>query len=148
MRFHLLNIVVLLLRSRTVATNLYKNAALPIAANGNGTYSSIRAPQLSFDIFKGIAFAHTPRFQLPQSLNQAWEISRSATEPSLACVGLNVWLRWSVGEDCLKSNVVRPKGINCRENLPLLVSGSRQSGSNIVYLMGQLNYRRKRSVPG
>jgi len=111
MRFHLFNIVVLLLSSSTVATNLYKNAALPIAATENGTYSGIHAPQLSHDIFKGIVFAYTPRLQLPQSLNEAWEISRPAIEPGLVCVSLNTWLGWSVGEDCLNSNVVLPKAI-------------------------------------
>src|ERR1700737_4553070 len=102
MRFTLLIVVVLLRSFHTAATALHKKPTLPTAATRNGTYSGVHVPQLSQDIFRGIPFAHAPRFQLPQSLNTTWEGSRPAIEPGLTCVGFgtNNWFGWPVGEDC------------------------------------------------
>ncbi len=135
MSFLLLITVFLLWSSGATATALHKKAALPLAATRNGTYSGIHVPQLAQDIFRGVPFAHAPRFQLPQSLNETWEGPRPAIEPGQTCVGFgtNTWFGWPVGEDCLNLNVVRPEGIGCGANLPVLVwiyGGGFAQGSN------------------
>ena len=95
----------------------------------------VSVPQLSQDIFRGIPFAHAPRFERPQSLNESWAGTRSAVEPGLTCAGFgtNNQFGWPVGEDCLNLNVIRPAGCEAGEGLPVMVwiyGGGFRQGSN------------------
>lgn len=80
-------------------------------------------PQISSEIFLGIPYAHAPRLQLPTSLNETWNGTRTATEYGLTCPGFgtqNDW-GWAIGEDCLNLDIVRPTGAYPGQNLPVMV---------------------------
>lgn len=80
-------------------------------------------PQLSSEIFFGVPYAHASRLQLPTSLNETWTGTRFATEYGLTCPGAgtqNNW-GWSIGEDCLNLDLVRPTGAYPGQSLPVLV---------------------------
>lgn len=108
----------------------------PVAKTKNGTYVGLRVPSLSQDIFRGVPFAHAPRFSLAQSLNSSWSDTRDAIEPGLTCsgYGTNNLLGFEVGEDCLNLNVVRPAGTKAGAKLPVIVwiygGGFRQGSIN------------------
>ena len=107
----------------------------PTAQSKNGTYSGVHVPQLKQDIFRGIPFAHAPRYQNAQSLTEKWSGIRAATEPGLTCsgYGTNNYFGWQVGEDCLNLNVVRPEGVGPEAELPVLIwiyGGGYSQGSN------------------
>lgn len=109
---------------------------VPTAKTKNGTYSGLFVPQLSQDIFRGVPFAHAPRFDLAQSLNSSWSGTRDAIAPGLTCsgYGTNNLLGFEVGEDCLNLNVVRPGGTRVGAKLPVIVwiygGGFRQGSIN------------------
>ena len=110
---------------------------VPSAITKNGTYIGISVPQLSQDIFRGISFAHAPRFSLAESLNETWVGSRNAIEPGLTCAGFgtnNLLPYLESGEDCLNLNVVRPAGARAGAKLPVMVwiygGGYRQGSVN------------------
>ncbi|KFY42676.1 hypothetical protein V495_04385 [Pseudogymnoascus sp. VKM F-4514 (FW-929)] len=108
----------------------------PTATTKNGTYVGLAVPQLSQDIFRGVPFAHAPRFELAQSLNSSWSGTHDAIESGLTCsgYGTNNLLGFEVGEDCLNLNVVRPSGTKAKAKLPVMVwiygGGFRQGSIN------------------
>ncbi|KKA28950.1 hypothetical protein TD95_005342 [Thielaviopsis punctulata] len=135
----------------------------------NGTYRGTRDTHYHHEKFLGMPYAQPPvgslRFRPPQSLNSSWDDVRNATAFSPMCIGYgsDTWVLGNyVSEDCLKLNVVRPKGVNAHDKLPVAVwihGGAYQYGSssdpryNLSYVvakseaMGQpivavsLNYR-------
>jgi carboxylesterase type B len=109
----------------------------PTASTKNGTYVGTRIPQLSQEIFRGIPFAHAPRFSAPESLTESWGGSRDAIDPGLTCSGFgtnNLLPNLQSGEDCLNLNIVRPIGTKAGAKLPVLVwiygGGFRQGSIN------------------
>ena len=110
--------------------------SVPTARTKNGTYIGLTYPKLSQEIFRGIPFAHAPRFDLAQSLNSSWGGTRDAIKPGLTCsgYGTNNLLGFDVGEDCLNLNVVRPTETAAGAKLPVLVwiygGGFRQGSIN------------------
>jgi carboxylesterase type B len=108
-----------------------------VARTKNGTYTGVHVPQLSQEIFRGIPFAHAPRFSLAESLTETWSGFRDAIEPGLTCSGFgtnNLLPYLESGEDCLNLNVVRPAGARPGAKLPVLVwiygGGYRQGSVN------------------
>ncbi|KAL1964878.1 hypothetical protein VTN77DRAFT_6231 [Rasamsonia byssochlamydoides] len=109
-------------------------AGAPTVTVLNGTYVGRYLPGWDQDAFLGIPFAQPPvgplRFRWPQSLNTFWSGVRNATEYGYSCYqyGSN----FSLSEDCLTLNVVRPSGCE-NTKLPVLVwiyGGGLSSGSS------------------
>ncbi|KAK7546631.1 Alpha/Beta hydrolase protein [Phyllosticta citricarpa] len=87
----------------------------PTASTKNGSYVGVHSAQYNQDFFLGVPYAQPPlgdlRFRVPQSLNSSWSEPRAATEYSNECVGYGSdQFPYSVSEDCLYLNVVRPSG--------------------------------------
>jgi carboxylesterase type B len=94
----------------------------PTAKTRNGTHAGVHMPQFSQDAFLGVPFAHAPRLDLAQSLNESWHGTRNATAIAPSCAGFgsnNPQLEQV--EDCLNLNIVRPAGIKHNAKLPVLV---------------------------
>ncbi|KAF4973949.1 hypothetical protein FZEAL_9096 [Fusarium zealandicum] len=94
----------------------------PKAKTLNGTYVGKYLHEWDQDAFLGMPFAQPPtgdlRFKWPQSLNEAFDDERPATEYGFSCMqyGQNLTL----DEDCLTINVVRPAKKHSKP-LPVLV---------------------------
>ncbi|OJJ45241.1 hypothetical protein ASPZODRAFT_160156 [Penicilliopsis zonata CBS 506.65] len=88
----------------------------------NGTYSGFSTPQLSGETFLGIPYAHARRLQTADSLNTTWTGTKAATEYGLTCPG---WgdqndYGWTIGEDCLNMDIIRPSGTKQGDKLPVM----------------------------
>ncbi|KAK5170342.1 uncharacterized protein LTR77_004929 [Saxophila tyrrhenica] len=109
--------------------------AAPTASTLNGTYRGIKLPDLSQDVFWGVPFAQSRRFEQAAPLNSTWSHARDATTPGITCSGYGTNPRegWEIGEDCLNLNVVRPQGAHPGQDLPVLLwmyGGGYRQGSN------------------
>lgn len=92
-----------------------RRADAPTATTKNGTYVGVHSAQYDQDFFLGLPYAQPPvgdlRFRVPKSLNSSWSEPRTATEYSNECVGYGSdQFPYTVSEDCLYLNVVRPSG--------------------------------------
>ncbi|ETS85379.1 hypothetical protein PFICI_03404 [Pestalotiopsis fici W106-1] len=91
-------------------------AALPQVVVQQGTYQGKYVAGYDQDLFLGIPYAQPPvgdlRFQNPQPLNATFDGVQNATEYADSCVGYGNSAAWpfTLGEDCLTLNVVRPSG--------------------------------------
>ncbi|KAH7151766.1 Alpha/Beta hydrolase protein [Dactylonectria estremocensis] len=89
------------------------NAASPAIKVKNGTYEGKHVASYDQDLFLGIPYAQPPvgdlRLQNPQSLNTTFK-KRKATEYADSCVGYGNSDAWpfTLGEDCLTLNIVKP----------------------------------------
>lgn len=106
----------------------------PTAKTLNGTYEGLHISSYNQDAFLGIPYAQSPlgplRFKWPHSLNESFNETRSATAYGHSCYqyGSN----FSLSEDCLTLNVVRPSGYE-NASLPVLVwiyGGGLSAGSS------------------
>lgn len=62
------------------------------------------------------------RFAVPESLNTTWEDTKEATEYPPHCIGYGGDdVGYTLSEDCLYLNVVRPAGLNDTSDLPVAV---------------------------
>jgi carboxylesterase type B len=139
----------------------------PTVTVKNGTLEGAHSSTYNQDFFLGIPFAQPPvgqlRFRVPQSINESWSNTYSATQYSAACVGYGSddWPYPELSEDCLYLNVVRPSGyenvslpvafwihggglymgsaIDERYNLSLIVQRSVEDGNPIMAV--STNYR-------
>ncbi|KAL3425205.1 carboxylesterase family protein [Phlyctema vagabunda] len=127
MLFKLLPLVSALLLSDQVSAsallNPRSNSSSPTATVLNGTYFGKAVPEWQQDHFLGIPFAYPPvgplRFKWPQSLNTSFEGARNATEYGFSCYQYGT--NFSLSEDCLTLNVIRPTGVTKEDKLPVLV---------------------------
>ncbi|KAM0426454.1 hypothetical protein ACHAPT_008145 [Fusarium lateritium] len=93
----------------------------------NGTYEGKYVASYNQDLFLGVPFAQPPvgplRFQNPQPLNTTFK-TKKATEYADSCVGYGNSPAWpfTLGEDCLTLNIVRPaKSGRSKNDKPLPV---------------------------
>ncbi|KAL4970681.1 Alpha/Beta hydrolase protein [Aspergillus stella-maris] len=103
----------------------------------NGTYEGYHLPTQKQDVFLGMPYAQPPvgslRFQGPQSLNTTWSGVQSAKEYGDVCMQYTADPGYSMSEDCLSLNIIRPTSINGSEELPIAVwihGGGLYSGSS------------------
>ncbi|KAE8441654.1 hypothetical protein EG329_004575 [Mollisiaceae sp. DMI_Dod_QoI] len=98
-------------------------SAAPSATIKNGTYIGKYVPEWQQDQFLGIPYAIPPlgplRFARPKSLNSSFAGTRNATQYGYSCMQYGT--NFSLSEDCLTLNVIRPSGITCDAKLPVLV---------------------------
>jgi carboxylesterase type B len=94
----------------------------PTATTVNGTYRGQHLTTWDQDAFLGVPFAQPPtgslRWRWPQSLNESFTDIRDATQQGYSCMQYRG--NFSMSEDCLNLNVVRPAG-NYSKPLPVLV---------------------------
>ncbi|KAI0016313.1 alpha/beta-hydrolase [Xylariomycetidae sp. FL0641] len=98
------------------------NHSAPVARTRNGTYEGRYLPTWDQDVFLGVPFAQPPvgqlRFRWPQSINESFDGVRNATEYGYSCMQYDS--NFTMSEDCLTINVVRPAGVPSKP-LPVLV---------------------------
>lgn len=109
-------------------------AASPKATTLNGTYVGKNLPDWDQDAFLGIPYAQPPvgnlRFKWPQSLDSSFTEERTATEYGDSC--MQYTQNWTMSEDCLSLNVIRPAG-KPKKLLPVLyVSQTRNNPSRLI----------------
>ncbi|KAK7431283.1 hypothetical protein QQZ08_002054 [Neonectria magnoliae] len=94
----------------------------PTANTLNGTYVGAHLDGWNQDAFLGIPFAQPPigplRFKWPVSYNESFEEERDATQYGPSC--MQYGQGFTLSEDCLTINVIRPEGIP-KKPLPVLV---------------------------
>ncbi|KAG5656583.1 hypothetical protein KAF25_000170 [Fusarium avenaceum] len=114
--FSILHILLLATFAQTIT------ADPPKATTLNGTYVGKHLSSWDQDAFLGIPYAQPPtgslRFKWPQSLNTAFDEERTATEYGDSC--MQYTQNWTMSEDCLSVNVIRPAG-KPKKLLPVLV---------------------------
>lgn len=100
-------------------------SSTPTVSLKNGTVEGFHIPSYNQDAFLGIPFAEAPvgdrRFRTPHYLENGWESPFEAKTYPPKCVGYGSEQigNFSVAEDCLYLNVVRP---SCAEqDLPVAV---------------------------
>ncbi|KAF9739094.1 hypothetical protein PMIN06_007923 [Paraphaeosphaeria minitans] len=148
------------------AAHVARSESCATAQVKNGTYEGAHNSQYNQDFFLGIPYAQAPvgdlRFKNPTSLNRSWTGSKPATQYSNACYGYGPGQgNYSVSEDCLYLNVVRPagyenqtlpvafwihgggfwqdSGVNPKYNLSYMVKNSVEIGKPIIGV--SINYR-------
>ncbi|KAM5343287.1 hypothetical protein ACJ41O_014253 [Fusarium nematophilum] len=98
------------------------DAATPKAKTLNGTYVGKHLPTWSQDAFLGIPYARPPtgdrRFRWPESISESFSGERTATDYGFSC--MQYAQNFTMSEDCLSLNVVRPAGKR-KKLLPVLV---------------------------
>ncbi|MCJ1444449.1 MAG: hypothetical protein MMC23_004951 [Stictis urceolatum] len=116
--------LMLVLLSFSVSQALKNNASAPLATLRNGTLAGRHLePPWEQDLFLGIPYAQPPvgplRFKWPRSLtNNSWPSVRSASSYGSSCYQYGS--TFTLSEDCLTLNVIRPGG-NHSTPLPVLV---------------------------
>ncbi|KAH8657493.1 Alpha/Beta hydrolase protein [Tricladium varicosporioides] len=99
------------------------NSTSPSATVKNGTYVGKYVSEWQQDQFLGMPYAIPPvgslRFAWPRSLNASFDGTRNATEYGYSCMQYGT--AFSLSEDCLTLNVIRPSGTTSRDRLPVLV---------------------------
>ncbi|KAH6691142.1 Alpha/Beta hydrolase protein [Leptodontidium sp. MPI-SDFR-AT-0119] len=121
--YSLAGILCTALFSETV-TGLGINSTSPLATVKNGTYFGKYVPEWHQDQFLGIPYAIPPigplRFARPKSLDTAFTGTRNATQYGFSCYQYSN-PNFTLSEDCLTLNVVRPAGTTRKDKLPVLV---------------------------
>lgn len=83
-----------------------------LATTKNGTYQGRHLQEWDQDAFLGIPYAQPPlgdlRFRWPQSINTSFSGTRDASEYGYSCMQYHT--NFSLSEDCLTLNVIRPTG--------------------------------------
>lgn len=104
----------LLITARIAAAAAIAATAEPVVHVLNGSYEGLHLPSFQQDVFLGIPYAQDTgganRFRPPRSLDESWSGLRPAKTYGHACPDhlVDVDGRFSMSEDCLSVNVVRP----------------------------------------
>ena len=113
--FSIFHIVIFAIFSEAIS------AASPKAKTLNGTYVGKHISSWNQDVFLGIPYAQPPtgdlRFKWPQSLSASFDEERTAKEYGDSCMQYSQ--NWTMSEDCLSVNVIRPAGTP-KKLLPVL----------------------------
>ncbi|KAM0330810.1 hypothetical protein ACHAQA_003765 [Verticillium albo-atrum] len=124
-------------RESTMAQVRRRRLQSPTASTLNGTYAGRYLREFDQDVFRGIRYAKAPRLQNPQPLTDAWVGVRPAKSfgnlcPTTLFPGAIEANNFTINEDCLNLNIVRPAGTSAGDNLPVVVwihGGSFSAGS-------------------
>ncbi|KAG8165356.1 hypothetical protein KVR01_005631 [Diaporthe batatas] len=105
-----------------VASPLRTRSA-PVVTVKNGTYEGLYSSEYDQDFFLGMRYSQpAERFSLAQPLDSAWNGTETATTYPPSCVGYGGDnIGYSMSEDCLFLNVIRPAGIDETAELPVAV---------------------------
>ncbi|KAI1075348.1 alpha/beta-hydrolase [Whalleya microplaca] len=116
------SLTVLLLNLGAASSLDHSRGTAPIVKTLNGTYQGAYLPDWKQDAFLGIPYAQSPvghlRYRLPQAINESFDGVRKATEYGFSC--MQYGQNFTLSEDCLTVNVVRPAGAPS-DALPVLV---------------------------
>lgn len=95
----------------------------PVVTVKNGSYEGLYSPEYDQDFFLGMRYSQpAERFSLAQPLDSAWNGTEKATAYPPSCVGYGGDnIGYSMSEDCLFLNVIRPAGIDETAELPVAV---------------------------
>ncbi|KAG6011921.1 hypothetical protein E4U54_007839 [Claviceps lovelessii] len=95
----------------------------PTVTIKNGTYQGVFSPGYQQDFFLGMPYAKPPqRFTPPQSLDETWNTTRLAESYSPHCPGYGRdSIAYTMSEDCLHLNLVRPHRVARDAELPVVV---------------------------
>lgn len=103
-------ILILNVISVSLAVSSNNHTTGPRVKTINGTYEGAYLPDWDQDVFLGIPYAQPPigelRYRWPQPINTTSEGVRNATEYGYSC--MQYGSNFSLSEDCLTINVVRP----------------------------------------
>ncbi|KUJ18904.1 carboxylesterase [Mollisia scopiformis] len=123
MELFLVNILCFLLSFVHLAQCSTSTSDGPTATVVNGTYVGKNVPEWQQDQFLGIPYAIPPlgalRFARPRSLNSSFAGTKNATQYGYSCMQYGT--NFSLSEDCLTVNVIRPAGTASSDKLPVLV---------------------------
>ncbi|KAI1631563.1 lipase [Biscogniauxia mediterranea] len=118
--WHLIFVLASLMNTSLTSTTV--NQTGPIAHTANGTYQGAYLPGWEQDVFLGIPYAQPPigqlRYRWPRSINESFDGIRNATHYGFSC--MQYGQNFTLSEDCLTINVVRPAGTG-NDSLPVLV---------------------------
>ncbi|KAI0128279.1 lipase [Xylariales sp. AK1849] len=107
----------------TLLTPGFVHSQVPTAQTLNGTYQGLYLNDWEQDVFLGMPFAQPPvgklRYRWPQSINTSFDGVRNATQYGYSC--MQYGQTFTLSEDCLTINVVRPAGTPSNGSLPVLV---------------------------
>ncbi|KAI4703027.1 hypothetical protein J4E81_001904 [Alternaria sp. BMP 2799] len=119
------------------------HATEPTVTVLNGTYEGVHLPSFNQDIFLGIPYAQDTggqnRFRIPQSLNTTWNGTRPAKSYGDSCPDPSA-ANFSMSEDCLSINIVRPAGLSHNDYAKLPVALWIHGGSYQVGTSALANY--------
>ncbi|KAH8788755.1 Alpha/Beta hydrolase protein [Diaporthe sp. PMI_573] len=95
----------------------------PVVTVKNGSYEGLYSSQYDQDFFLGMRYSQpAERFSLAQPLDSTWNGTEPATSYPPSCVGYGGDnIGYSMSEDCLFLNVIRPAGIDETAELPVAV---------------------------
>ncbi|KAI0481768.1 alpha/beta-hydrolase [Xylaria cf. heliscus] len=119
----LLLLIAALLSNFASTSSLHPNDSTPPTVKTvNGTYEGLYLPGWNQDAFLGMPYAQPPvgqlRYRRPMPVNETFEGVRKATQYGYSC--MQYGQTFTLSEDCLTINVVRPAG-KSQEPLPVLV---------------------------
>ncbi|KXJ95090.1 carboxylesterase [Microdochium bolleyi] len=115
----------------SVASTVAAQNNSPTAKTANGTYQGAYLPGWKQDVFLGMPYAQPPvgplRWRWPQSTNSSFDGVRDASKYGYSCpqYGTN----FTLSEDCLTINVVRPSKNASGEVLVWIYGGGLYAGS-------------------
>ncbi|KAF2493748.1 alpha/beta-hydrolase [Lophium mytilinum] len=108
----------------------------PLGHNKNGTFMGLTIPQFKQDFFLGIPYAKPLtgeyRSRYPRSLTSKFPGVKDATKIGYTCSGKDNATLYSLNEDCLNLNIIRPSDYHTTKRFPVLVQlygGAGQTGS-------------------
>ncbi|KAI8627323.1 alpha/beta-hydrolase [Xylariaceae sp. FL1651] len=114
--------IILLLNVAVVSSVSLGNYSAPIVKTINGTYEGLHLPDWNQDAFLGMPYAQPPvrqlRYRRPIPVNESFDGVRKATQYGYSC--MQYGQNFTLSEDCLTINVVRPAGASSMP-LPVLV---------------------------
>ncbi|CAN8098798.1 unnamed protein product [Discula destructiva] len=121
-------------------------SSLPFVTVANGTYEGLYSSPHDQDFFLGMRYAQpAERFQLAKPLDTVWNGTQPAKTYPPSCIGYgsdNVG--YSLSEDCLYLNVIRPAGVDSTAGLPvalwihgggLYMGGSQDHRYNLSFIV-------------
>ncbi|KAJ6446227.1 prefoldin subunit 2 [Purpureocillium lavendulum] len=100
-----------------------RSDGLPTVTVKNGTYTGVYSASYHQEFFLGMPYAQVPkRFTAAQGLQKAWAGRHDAKSYPPHCIGYGGDdVGYTLSEDCLYLNVIRPAGLRNTSNLPVAV---------------------------
>ncbi|KAF3769293.1 alpha/beta-hydrolase [Cryphonectria parasitica EP155] len=100
-----------------------RSTSSPTVTVKNGSYEGVYSTEYDQDYFLGMRYAEpAQRFELAQPLTTAWNGTQPAKVYPPSCIGYGSDdTGYTLSEDCLYLNVIRPAGIDETAELPVAV---------------------------